>query len=61
MTTNDTGIKREDEIVQESDDILAAFERVREAREKLIARRKAGRHYKGQTVERNWKSPVKDD
>ena len=59
--TDDTDIRPDPEIVQEADDILAAFERVREARDRLIARRKAGRHYKGQVPERNWKSPVKDD
>ena len=60
MTTNDTDIRPEEEIVQEADDILAAFERVREARDRLIAHRKAGRRYKGQMPERNWRSPVKD-
>ena len=59
--TDDTDIRPDSENVQEADDILAAFDRVREARDKLIARRKAGRHYKGQQqAERNWRSPVKD-
>lgn len=48
------------EIKVESDEILAAFERVRKAREDLILKRRSKR-YNSQTVERNWKSPVKED
>jgi len=60
MTTDDTDIRPDSEIVQESDELLAAFEKVKLAKKNFDSRRR-GNRYNNQVPEHNWKSPVKED